>query len=88
MFMGLLHDIFPGVDPPPQRDLSFEAVVRETAIGMGLEPEEDFVRQVVQVGGRHGPAWRPSDLPPCMHPYPVHAHALLVLPDSGVLGWH
>jgi dynein heavy chain len=48
VFMGLLHDIFPGVDPPRQRDLSFEDIIRATALEMGLEPEEDFVRHVVQ----------------------------------------
>ena len=47
--MGLLYDIFPGVDPPRQRDLSFEDTVRHTAVELGLEPEEEFVRQVVQV---------------------------------------
>ena len=49
VFMGLLRDIFPGVDPPRQRDMPFEDVIRATAAEMGLEPEEDFVRQVVQV---------------------------------------
>ncbi|GAB4813657.1 hypothetical protein N2152v2_000703 [Parachlorella kessleri] len=49
VFMGLLYDIFPGVDPPRQRDLSFENTVRQTAIELGLEPEEEFVRQVVQL---------------------------------------
>lgn len=49
VFMGLLHNIFPGVDPPRQRDLAFEEVIKQTSIELGLEPEEEFVRQVVQV---------------------------------------
>ena len=49
MFTGLLADIFPAVDPPRQRDLAFEAAIRQAAVELGLEPDEDFVRQVVDL---------------------------------------
>lgn len=49
VFMGLLQDLFPGVDPPRKRDLEFEAVIRSTAIEMGLTAEDDFVLRVVQL---------------------------------------
>eukprot|EP00884_Botryococcus_braunii_P010094 jgi/Botrbrau1/19086/Bobra.0077s0003.2 len=49
IFNGLLRDLFPGVDPPRKRDFDFEQVIRETAIKMGLEAEEDFVLRVVQL---------------------------------------
>ena len=49
IFMGLLNDLFPRVDPPRKRDLSFEDVIRETTIEMGLTPEDDFILRVVQL---------------------------------------
>eukprot|EP00967_Tisochrysis_lutea_P125467 scaffold210947_cov18-Tisochrysis_lutea.AAC.1 len=49
IFMGLLNDLFPGVDPPRKRDIEFENVVVETTMAMGLTPEEDFVLRVVQL---------------------------------------
>ena len=49
VFTGLLADIFPAVDPPRQRDLAFEAAIRQAAVELGLEPDEDFVRQVVDL---------------------------------------
>ncbi|KAI3429649.1 hypothetical protein D9Q98_005734 [Chlorella vulgaris] len=47
VFNGLLADIFPATDPPRQRDPAFEDVIKSTAIEMGLEPDEEFVHQVV-----------------------------------------
>ena len=49
IFMGLLNDLFPGVDPPRKRDMDFERVIVETTESMGLTAEEDFVLRVVQV---------------------------------------
>ncbi|KAI8464229.1 MAG: flagellar alpha dynein [Monoraphidium minutum] len=49
IFMGLLNDLFPGVDPPRKRDLAFEEVIRATAVEMKLAPEDDFVLRVVQL---------------------------------------
>ncbi len=31
IFMGLLNDLFPGVDPPRKRDVEFEKVIMATA---------------------------------------------------------
>jgi dynein heavy chain len=36
VFMGLLRDLFPGLDPPRKRDLNFEAIFAETALEMDL----------------------------------------------------
>ena len=47
--MGLLNDLFPGVDPPRKRDIEFEEVIRATAAEMHLTPEDDFVLRVVQL---------------------------------------
>lgn len=47
--MGLLNDLFPGIDPPRKRDIDFERVVVETTKQMGLKDEEDFILRVVQV---------------------------------------
>jgi dynein heavy chain len=49
IFMGLLNDLFPGVDPPRKRDMEFEEVIRSTAAEMRLTPEDDFVLRVVQL---------------------------------------
>ncbi|GBF96391.1 dynein heavy chain axonemal [Raphidocelis subcapitata] len=49
IFMGLLNDLFPGVDPPRKRDLAFEEVIRATAVEMKLAPDDDFVLRVVQL---------------------------------------
>lgn len=57
VFNGLLSDIFPSVDPPRQRDPNFEEVIRTSAIELGLEPDEDFVRQVVSLRWVRPAAW-------------------------------
>ena len=49
IFMGLLNDLFPGTDPPRNRDMVFEDVIVETTLEMGLEPEDDFILRVVQL---------------------------------------
>lgn len=54
VFNGLLADIFPATDPPRQRDPAFEDVIKSTAIEMGLEPDEEFVHQVVALRWVYG----------------------------------
>jgi dynein heavy chain, axonemal len=49
IFMGLLNDLFPGVDPPRKRDFEFEEVIRETTTQLKLTPEDDFILRVVQL---------------------------------------
>ncbi len=46
IFMGLLNDLFPSVDPPRKRDMEFEAVIKATATEMRLTPEDDFILRV------------------------------------------
>ena len=48
IFMGLLNDLFPGVDPPRKRDFEFENVIVSTTKEMGLTAEDDFILRVVQ----------------------------------------
>jgi dynein heavy chain len=50
IFYGLLGDLFPGIDPPRARDMDFEAIIREVTIEAGLEPDEMFLRKVVELG--------------------------------------
>ena len=49
IFMGLLSDLFLGVDPPRKRDMDFERVIEATTIEMGLTVEDDFILRVVQL---------------------------------------
>lgn len=49
IFMGLLNDLFPGVDPPRKRDVDFEKVISEVTAEMKLTVEADFVLRVVQL---------------------------------------
>jgi len=49
IFMGLLNDLFLGVDPPRKRDMEFEAVIEATTIEMGLTVEDDFILRIVQL---------------------------------------
>jgi len=48
IFMGLLNDLFLGVDPPRKRDIEFEKVIEKTTKDMGLTVEDDFILRVVQ----------------------------------------
>ncbi len=49
IFMGLLNDLFPGVDPPRKRDLAFERVIAEVTRELGLTVDDEFVLRVVQL---------------------------------------
>lgn len=49
IFMGLLNDLFPGVDPPRKRDVEFEKVISEVIAEMKLTVEADFILRVVQL---------------------------------------
>ena len=50
IFMDLLGDLFPGINPPRKRDMEFEGKVREAVEGFKLYPDEDFILKVVQLG--------------------------------------
>ncbi|PHJ15739.1 dynein heavy chain family protein, partial [Cystoisospora suis] len=48
-FLGLLADLFPGVDPPRLRDLDFESVIEQTCQESGLTPNPEFILKIVQL---------------------------------------
>jgi dynein heavy chain len=50
IFLGLLKDLFPGLDPPRKRDMDFEKVIENTTIADGLHPDPNFLRKVVELG--------------------------------------
>lgn len=46
IFLGLLGDLFPGVDVERERDLEFEKNIRSSILELRLQPEETFVLKV------------------------------------------
>ncbi|NXJ94967.1 DYH17 protein, partial [Corythaixoides concolor] len=49
VFMGLIGDLFPALDVPRKRDLSFEKVIKQSVLELKLQAEESFVLKVVQL---------------------------------------
>ncbi|KAG8222095.1 hypothetical protein J437_LFUL000858, partial [Ladona fulva] len=49
VFMGLIGDLFPALDVPRKRDLDFERTVKQAAIDLHLQPEDNFILKVVQL---------------------------------------
>jgi len=49
VFMGLLGDLFPGIDVPRQRDWDLEKKIEECFVDDGLQPEENSVLKTVQL---------------------------------------
>lgn len=49
VFMGLIGDLFPGLDVPRKRDMDFEKVVREAVVSLNLQPEDSFLLKIVQL---------------------------------------
>ncbi|TPP62234.1 Dynein beta chain ciliary [Fasciola gigantica] len=49
VFMGLIGDLFPALDVPRKRDLEFEKQVRQAALDLKLQPEENFILKAVQL---------------------------------------
>ncbi|XP_047455882.1 dynein axonemal heavy chain 11 [Mugil cephalus] len=49
IFLGLLGDLFPGLEVERERDCEFEKAVRKTTLELRLQPEETFVLKVVQL---------------------------------------
>lgn len=49
VFMGLIGDLFPGLDVPRKRDLEFEGLIKKAARNLNLQPEDGFVLKVVQL---------------------------------------
>ncbi|XP_065217396.1 dynein beta chain, ciliary [Planococcus citri] len=49
VFMGLIGDLFPALDVPRKRDQEFEKMVKQAAVDLHLQPEENFVLKVIQL---------------------------------------
>mmetsp|Transcript_31209 Transcript_31209/g.79123 ORF Transcript_31209/g.79123 Transcript_31209/m.79123 type:complete len:3875 (-) Transcript_31209:127-11751(-) len=49
IFMGLLGDLFPGIDVPRQRDWDLEKKIEECFVEAGLQPEEEALLKTVQL---------------------------------------
>jgi dynein heavy chain len=49
IFMDLLGDLFPGIDPPRKRDMNFEGKCCEAATSFKLFPDDDMILKVVQL---------------------------------------
>ncbi|PAA56702.1 hypothetical protein BOX15_Mlig034196g2 [Macrostomum lignano] len=49
VFMGLIRDLFPALDVPRKRDMDFEKQVRQAALDLHLQPEDNFILKVVQL---------------------------------------
>lgn len=49
VFMDLIGDLFPALDVPRKRDLDFEKTVKQAALDLQLQPEDNFILKVVQL---------------------------------------
>ncbi|CAB3241075.1 unnamed protein product [Arctia plantaginis] len=49
VFMGLIGDLFPALEVPRKRDLEFERTVKQAAMDLLLQPEDNFILKVVQL---------------------------------------
>lgn len=47
--MGLIGDLFPSLDVPRKRDQDFEKTVKQAAVDLLLQPEENFILKVLTV---------------------------------------
>lgn len=45
-FLGLLGDLFPGLEVERKRNFELEKATRESTVKLGLQPEETFVLKV------------------------------------------
>lgn len=52
VFMGLIGDLFPSLDVPRKRDQDFEKTVKQAAVDLLLQPEENFILKVPTAVGR------------------------------------
>lgn len=47
VFMGLIGDLFPALEVPRKRDADFERTVKQAAIDLKLQPEDNFILKVL-----------------------------------------
>lgn len=50
ILVGLISDLFPALDVPRKRDQDFEKTVKQAATDLLLQPEDNFILKVVQLG--------------------------------------
>jgi len=46
VFMGLIGDLFPALNVPRKRDMTFEGQIRTAMLDLHLQPEESFILKV------------------------------------------
>lgn len=46
VFLGLIRDLFPGLEVERQTDAEFELIVRQTSLELKLQPEDTFILKV------------------------------------------
>lgn len=46
VFMGLIGDLFPALEVPRKRDAEFERTVKQAAVDLLLQPEDNFILKV------------------------------------------
>ncbi|KAL1259213.1 hypothetical protein QQF64_009790, partial [Cirrhinus molitorella] len=49
VFLGLIRDLFPGLEVERRTDAEFEQTVRQTSLELKLQPEDTFILKVVQL---------------------------------------
>lgn len=49
VFMGLIGDLFPALEVPRKRDAEFERTVKQAAIDLNLQPEDNFILKVIRL---------------------------------------
>ncbi|KAM9310019.1 dynein axonemal heavy chain 11 [Pholidichthys leucotaenia] len=49
IFLGLLGDLFPGLEVEREKDCEFEKAARKTILELRLQPEETFILKVLQL---------------------------------------
>eukprot|EP01028_Stygiella_incarcerata_P003513 TRINITY_DN1708_c0_g1_i1.p1 TRINITY_DN1708_c0_g1~~TRINITY_DN1708_c0_g1_i1.p1 ORF type:complete len:4499 (-),score=1316.34 TRINITY_DN1708_c0_g1_i1:2775-16271(-) len=49
VFMGLMRDLFPGIDLPRKRDMKFEEVLNEVILEKGWQAEDGLILKAVQL---------------------------------------
>ncbi|KAI2655454.1 Dynein axonemal heavy chain 11 [Labeo rohita] len=49
VFLGLIRDLFPGLEVERRTDAEFEQIVRQTSLELKLQPEDTFILKVVQL---------------------------------------
>ncbi len=46
VFLGLIRDLFPGLEVERRTDAKFEQIVRQTSLELKLQPEDMFILKV------------------------------------------